>query len=145
MAAPNPTEFIIPTVDLSPYLQEPESAAAGAIVTEIRKACATSGFFQLVGHGVPKSLQQQAFAAAKALFNLPDEEKRKLSGIPGRGYEVLGTQFLEPGKKADLKEVSPRRNTHVGVLRGNSNLTNLSRGTSSGARLQTENHHSGVF
>jgi isopenicillin N synthase-like dioxygenase len=135
MATQKPTEFIIPTVDLSPYLQDPTSAAADAIVTEIRNACATSGFFQLVGHGVSKSLQQQAFAAAKVLFSLPDEEKRKLSGTPGRGYEILGTQFLEPGKKADLKEVSPGRYRHVGNLSGNLELTRLSRGTSSGARL----------
>lgn len=105
MAVQKPTDFIIPTVDLSPYLQDPKSPAADAVVTQIRRACATSGFFQLVGHGVSKSLQQQAFAAAKAVFSLPEDEKRKLSGIPGRGYEILGTQFLEPGKKADLKEV----------------------------------------
>ncbi|KIV95202.1 hypothetical protein PV10_02881 [Exophiala mesophila] len=104
MASQKPVEFNIPTIDLSAYLQDPASAEADAIVEEIRTACATSGFFQLVGHNVSKSLQAQAFEAARALFALPDEEKRKLSGTPGRGYEILGTQFLEPGKKADLKE-----------------------------------------
>ncbi|KEF58756.1 uncharacterized protein A1O9_06682 [Exophiala aquamarina CBS 119918] len=104
MAAQEPTDIIILTVDLSPYLHSPASVAADAIVGEIRKACATSGFFQLVWHSVSKSLPQQAFVAAKALFNLLDKEKCKLSGTPGRGYEVLGTQFLEPGKKAGLEE-----------------------------------------
>jgi isopenicillin N synthase-like dioxygenase len=100
--------FSIPTVDLKAYLADPNSAAAEDIVAQIRAACTTSGFFQITGHGVPESLQDRVFAAAKAVFALPDDEKRKLSGKPGRGYEIIGTQILEAGKKPDLKEV--RRN-----------------------------------
>ncbi|OAP65114.1 hypothetical protein AYL99_01086 [Fonsecaea erecta] len=96
--------FTIPTVDLTGYLNDPESSQAETIVTQIRTACTTSGFFQITGHGVPESLQKRVFAAAKALFDLPDEEKHKLSGKPGRGFEVIGAQTLEDGKKPDLKE-----------------------------------------
>ncbi|EXJ91470.1 hypothetical protein A1O3_00018 [Capronia epimyces CBS 606.96] len=96
--------FTIPTIDLSAYLQHPDSSDADTVVEQIRTACATSGFFQLVGHGIPKQLQDQAFAAARTFFDLPDEEKRKLSGNPSRGYELIGTQSLEHGKKPDLKE-----------------------------------------
>ena len=108
MASHEPLAFTIPTIDLSAYLQHPNSSAADTIVEQIRAACATSGFFQLVGHGIPESLQEQAFRAARTFFNLSNEEKRKLSGKPGRGYELIGTQILEDGKKPDLKEVSAR-------------------------------------
>lgn len=101
--------FSVPTIDLSHYIQDPESIQANDVVEQIRAACASSGFFQLTGHGIPEVLQQKAFRAAKAFFSLPDEKKCELRGKPGRGYEVIGTQFLEPGKKADLKEVSIRR------------------------------------
>ena len=101
-----PSAFAIPTINLSAYLQHPDSSHASTVVEQIRAACATSGFFQLVGHGIPEPLQQRAFLAARTFFNLSDEEKRRLSGKPGRGYELMGTQFLEDGKKPDLKEVS---------------------------------------
>jgi isopenicillin N synthase-like dioxygenase len=97
--------FTIPTVDLTGYFKNPESAEADQIVDQIRTACATSGFFQITGHGVPESLQERVFAAAKTLFGLPDDVKRDLMGKPGRGYEQIGVQVLEEGKKPDLKEV----------------------------------------
>lgn len=106
MALHESPTFTVPTIDLSAYLQNPDSSDAETVVEQIRTACATSGFFQLVGHGIPDPLQQQAFAASRTFFNLSDEEKRKLSGKPGRGYELIGTQYLEDGKKPDLKEVS---------------------------------------
>ncbi|CAO2650803.1 Nn.00g091000.m01.CDS01 [Neocucurbitaria sp. VM-36] len=104
MASHNPSAFTIPTIDLSSYLQHPSSSDADTVVEQIRAACATSGFFQLVGHGISESLQRHAFGAARTFFNLSDQEKQKLSGKPGRGYELIGTQMLEHGKKPDLKE-----------------------------------------
>ena len=108
-------EFIIPTIDISQYLQDSRSPLAQAIVQQIRDACATSGFFSLIGHGIPETLQQQAFAAAKRLFDLPSKEKVKLRDKPGRGYELIGTQTLEKGKKPDLKEVSLSRASNVSM------------------------------
>lgn len=109
MAITNGTApFIIPTVDLAKYLSDPQSSDAEHIVEQIRTACSTSGFFQIVGHGIPESLQSQVFAAAKAVFGLSKEEKLKLAAKPGRGYELIGSQVLEQGKKPDLKEVSIR-------------------------------------
>lgn len=97
--------FHIPTVDISPYIIDSTGPAAATVIDEIRAACSTSGFFQIVGHGVAKELQSHVFDAAKAVFSLPLEDKLKLSGIPGRGYEAIGTQALEEGKPTDLKEV----------------------------------------
>lgn len=97
--------FQIPSVDISPYLADQSSAAAEDVVNRIRAACTTSGFFQVTGHGVSESLREGVLNAAKTVFDLPYEEKLKLAGVPGRGYEAIGDQALEPGKKADLKEV----------------------------------------
>lgn len=101
--------FHIPTVDIAPYLQDPSSSAAQDIVTQVRTACTTTGFFQLVGHNIPRSLQDQVFAGSKAFFDLPREEKHKLDksgsvGASNRGYEILGNQGLQEGTLPDLKE-----------------------------------------
>jgi non-haem dioxygenase in morphine synthesis N-terminal len=96
--------FTIPTVDISPYLEDPSSAASAAVVTQIREACISSGFFQIINHGIASSLQQKVLQGAKLFFELPVEEKTKLEGSDARGYEVIGKQALEVGKQ-DMKEV----------------------------------------
>jgi isopenicillin N synthase-like dioxygenase len=98
-------EFTIPTVDISPYLTNPSSPAAHQIIDDVANACRTSGFFQLVGHGIAPSLQKAVFNGSKKLFALPPSEKEKIkSVIGGRGYEILGGQTLQYGAKPDLKE-----------------------------------------
>jgi isopenicillin N synthase-like dioxygenase len=98
--------FNIPTVDISTYLKDPKSKEANEIVSQIRNACITSGFFQITGHGIERELQDEVIECARKLFALPLEEKTKLQSAPGRGYELIGSQTLEPGKKADMKEVA---------------------------------------
>ncbi|KAI1100107.1 hypothetical protein F4804DRAFT_57709, partial [Jackrogersella minutella] len=98
--------FEIPTVDISPYLEDPSSDAAARVVEEVRQACVTSGFFQIVNHGVPKELQDRVFKAAETLFALPLEEKTKLQVpvLKNRGYEIIGSQALQEDSLPDLKE-----------------------------------------
>ncbi|KAL3482048.1 hypothetical protein BJX99DRAFT_269445 [Aspergillus californicus] len=96
--------FAIPSVDISSFLVDPSSPAAEDVVSEIRNACMTSGFFQITGHGVPPALQNSVITAAKTFFSLPIYEKMKFAGIVGRGYEVIGAQALDPSTKPDLKE-----------------------------------------
>ncbi|KAL1301417.1 hypothetical protein AAFC00_005674 [Neodothiora populina] len=96
--------FTIPTVDLTAYLDDSESHEADKIVAKIRDACKASGFLQIVGHGVPSSLQHQVFNAAKKVFDLPDAEKMQLRGQNGRGYEIFGAQILQVGARPDFRE-----------------------------------------
>ncbi|KAH8904357.1 2og-Fe oxygenase family protein [Coniochaeta sp. PMI_546] len=98
--------FTIPTIDISPYLQDPSSPEAKKIIEDVRNACMTTGFFSLVGHGISKELQERVFNASKAFFALPLEEKRKLSAPPllNRGYEQIGSQALQEDTKPDMKE-----------------------------------------
>ncbi|EJT77011.1 2OG-Fe(II) oxygenase [Gaeumannomyces tritici R3-111a-1] len=100
----------IPTVDISGFRAEPrtaaEAAASARVVEQVRDACLNTGFFSLVGHGVPRSLQDRAMAAAERLFALPLDDKMDLvhPTLKNRGYEVLGGQTLQRGFKPDLKE-----------------------------------------
>lgn len=100
-------EFSIPVVDLSVCLHgDGDLDEVDSVVNQIRLACSTSGFFQIVGHGISQTMQDSVLDASKALFTLPEEEKLKMKGKPGVGYETFGSQVLEAGKKPDLKEVS---------------------------------------
>lgn len=104
-------DFHVPTVDISAFLRDANCAEAQKIVDDVREACMTTGFFQIVGHGVPRSLQEAVFKGAEALFSLPLEVKKKLDKTSAdqasnRGYEVIGNQSLQAGGVPDLKEVS---------------------------------------
>jgi isopenicillin N synthase-like dioxygenase len=58
----------VPVIDLSnPH---------GLVVTEIARACADWGFFQIVGHDVPPGDLERVIAAACAYFAQPREVKR---------------------------------------------------------------------
>ncbi|GME64274.1 Isopenicillin N synthase [Neofusicoccum parvum] len=97
-------EFHIPTVDISAYLADPLSAEAQHVVGAVRLACTTSGFFQLVGHGIQPAVRNAMFSGAKALFKLSFAEKKALKRAGNRGYEVMGSQALQDGTLPDLKE-----------------------------------------
>ncbi|KAI1341273.1 hypothetical protein F5Y15DRAFT_29429 [Xylariaceae sp. FL0016] len=99
----NMAEFIIPTIDIAPYLADPSSRASDQIVQEVKEACITSGFFQVVNHGIDKQLQDRVFEASKAFFALPLDEKKALKhpALRNRGYEQIGGQAL------DEKQVAP--------------------------------------
>lgn len=102
------SSFEIPTVDIGPYLRDPSSQASAKIIEDVRRACMTTGFFLLVGHGISKELQQSVIKASETLFALPLEEKKRLVSpkLANRGYEIIGAQTLQEGCLPDLKEVS---------------------------------------
>ncbi|KAI1848933.1 hypothetical protein JX265_001264 [Neoarthrinium moseri] len=106
MTIDKPARFIIPTVDLGPYLANPSSEESSKVVEQVRQACITSGFFQIVNHGVSKELQGRVSKAAEAVFALPLEEKKQLRHptLKNRGYEIIGSQALQEGALPDLKE-----------------------------------------
>lgn len=114
--------FYIPRVNIAPFLQNPASSEANAVVDEVRAACQSTGFFQITSHGISKSLQEEVFAAGKRFFELPYEEKLKLDAKKQtgyRGYDVLASQAYSEGLKPDLKEVSISGHLHTFDLRHN--------------------------
>jgi isopenicillin N synthase-like dioxygenase len=104
------SSFRVPTIDMTSFRADPTSIEALKVVVQVREACMTTGFFELVGHGIPRTLQDKLFQAADALFALPHEEKKKMDrtvigGPQNRGYELMGTQVLQKDAGADQKEV----------------------------------------
>lgn len=64
----------IPVIDMS------VSGTGGIekLASEIGNACRKWGFFQVINHGVPLELLDKIKVAAKAFFDQPVEEKRKV-------------------------------------------------------------------
>ncbi len=107
LSKPEPSRFYIPSVDITPYLEDPTSPAAQAVIDSIRTACLSTGFFQLLGHGVPRYIQSNVFSAASKFFALPKSAKVPISLGPKtkyRGYDVLASQSYEEDVLPDLKE-----------------------------------------
>ena len=68
----------IPKIDFSDYFNRRE-----AISDAIWDAATDIGFFQLVNHGIPDTLIDEAFALSAAFFDLPEETKLRLPLKPG--------------------------------------------------------------
>ncbi|EME86367.1 uncharacterized protein MYCFIDRAFT_60863 [Pseudocercospora fijiensis CIRAD86] len=84
-----------------------DAAAKSELVETVKKCCLRNGFFQIVGHRVPRQLQEDVLDSLKSFFNLPQELKEKVhkdNTTWNRGYESIGSQILEAGTNPDLKE-----------------------------------------
>lgn len=83
MSTPEIDQFV-PVVDLSTRDTE---EGRKAIAATIGKACETSGFFTVVGHGVAPELVRRMYRTTKDFFTSPEEDKdRSLnqgSGVSG--------------------------------------------------------------
>ncbi|GAA5083612.1 isopenicillin N synthase family dioxygenase [Nocardia iowensis] len=99
-------EGFVPVIDLS----DRHSAAGRRTIAEaIGHACATSGFFTIVGHGVPRELIDRMCATNREFFTLPDTAKDSVAHRPGvSGFRRLGgstAHSLDKQTPPDLCEV----------------------------------------
>lgn len=87
-------EFV-PVIDLS---DRATPAGRARIAAAIGKACENSGFFTIVGHGVPNDLIDRIYGVTNGFFTAPDEVKDQaanqgvgVSGLrkPGGPYETF--------------------------------------------------------
>jgi isopenicillin N synthase-like dioxygenase len=96
----------IPLVNLSDF-ETGDEATRKAFIQQLGTAFHDIGFVGVTGHGIPKSLINDFFVAAKKFFALPEDVKRKQE-IPGaagqRGYTAFGKEKAKQSKVADLKE-----------------------------------------
>ena len=67
----------IPLIDVGPALRG-EPGAVEAVALDVRRACESVGFFYLAGHGVPRTVIDDAFAASREFHATPIELKRSL-------------------------------------------------------------------
>ncbi|KAL3695009.1 hypothetical protein R1sor_008660 [Riccia sorocarpa] len=90
----------IPTIDISPAFAN-DSEAQEHLVEDIARACESTGFLHVVGHGFPEQLMKDAQAHGEKLFALPLDQKLKGSFAHGnklvkgqrRGYSSTPTLF----------------------------------------------------
>jgi len=96
----------IPVIDLGPSFS-PGSAERAAVAREIGAACRDAGFFYVRHHNVPAQLIDALFAASRAFFARPIEEKMRChvgKSTALRGFEPQGNQALDPDSPPDIKE-----------------------------------------
>ncbi len=80
---------LVPTIDLT----RPDAECAAAI----GEACARIGFYAVVGHGIPAAEIGAVHAAARAFFDLPMAEKRRVARPrpeQNRGFIAKGDETL---------------------------------------------------
>jgi isopenicillin N synthase-like dioxygenase len=90
----------IPVIDLSVGTSESQAELIGA-------ALAATGFFSLVGHGVPQRTVDAAFDASRRFFTQSDAAKAQVHIQKSRhkhGFDPVGWQALDTSAPPDLKE-----------------------------------------
>ncbi|XAR50063.1 Flavonol synthase [Bertholletia excelsa] len=92
----------IPTVDLSPFFSEGDGEGQKRVRDMIGRACSEYGFFQIVNHGVPAQLMNQALELSKTFFSQPSEEKLKSS--PGSEAPLPAGYSKQPDHSPDKNE-----------------------------------------
>src|SRR5579862_7245336 len=74
-----------------------QSSGLAKVAAEIDAACRDSGFFYVVGHGVPETLTARVDSLAREFFALPDSEKSAIAmrngGRAWRGWFPLGGEL----------------------------------------------------
>jgi isopenicillin N synthase-like dioxygenase len=64
------SSFYIPLVDITPFLKDPQSTKSKQLIEDVRKACKSTGFFLIKGHGISPELQKSVFEASAKFFAL---------------------------------------------------------------------------
>ena len=85
----------LPLLDISSFLNNPNSASASTFVDELRDACHKPGFCYLAGHGIEAAMESAMMRHARSFFSLPEQERRRIqiANSPHfRGYTILGDE-----------------------------------------------------
>ncbi|KAJ8600004.1 hypothetical protein CTAYLR_001842 [Chrysophaeum taylorii] len=90
---------LLPVVDFG--------SRSSTTIAELDAACRAHGFVLAVNSGISKALSEEAFAAAKELFAMPESAKlglTRISAATNRGYAPLKLESLNHARGADQKE-----------------------------------------
>lgn len=95
----------LPILDISPFLNDPTSNAAGEFSQQLRDHCHQPGFVHLVGHGVDPDLDRNLLSTGEQFFALPEADRRALAienSAAFRGYTILGDE--QTGGTSDWRD-----------------------------------------
>ncbi len=88
----------IPLLDIGPYLRG-EPNAQETLGKAIETTCRDTGFLVIANHGIPAALIDNTFAAARAFFDLEEQQKRLYQvGDLNIGYLPYGAQIVRTSK-----------------------------------------------
>jgi len=96
----------LPVIDIAP-LNDTDTTKWQSTIEEIDHALRTYGFMYIKGHGIEKQQTERLYSAAREFFSLPEQIKQAVSIQKSdgyRGWSPLGSEKLEKGLPADLKE-----------------------------------------
>jgi isopenicillin N synthase-like dioxygenase len=101
-------QITLPLIDISGYIAPRSPEDKQRVIDQVSEAAKQFGFFQIKGHGIPLSLQQELVRCMSHVFDLPYEEKLKMSFLENpcrRGYEASGMSLRKGDALPDAKEV----------------------------------------
>ena len=75
---------MIPIIDISPLVSK--DTRQDSVISEIRNACETVGFFYVIGHGISRDVQAKIFSTAREFFALPESIKRSVEVAKSRCF-----------------------------------------------------------
>jgi isopenicillin N synthase-like dioxygenase len=93
----------IPIIDLNRLAGDEK--ARRQLCLELCDICHHTGFFQLLNHGIDRSLVDGLFTTMRQLFDLPEQQKKlidKRNSRHFRGWEAVGTEFTN--NRPDIRE-----------------------------------------
>lgn len=86
----------VPVIDFGPWDNSDKQEERLKVARELTAACRNVGFVQIINHGLPDDVLQEAFAWSKKLFDLPMEQKMLAPHPDGpnvhRGYSYPGLE-----------------------------------------------------
>ncbi len=100
----------IPLIDLGDYFSNGDAGSRQIAAGQLRDACEQSGFFSIVGHGVPAKLVKETFAMTRQFHALDDDVKRSIVmdspdwPLGGVGYLPLNNRKLPARERGNLNE-----------------------------------------
>ena len=124
----------IPTIDISPLLNDLNSTKSKQIIKKIEKACVKVGFFQIINHGISKKQIKNITNVGNKFFKSSKQNKRKLAPKKWnnkntnayRGYfpnEVNGKEGLDIGDtKVTRKYAQSIKNRYIEYLNLNKSI-----------------------
>jgi isopenicillin N synthase-like dioxygenase len=88
-------DIIVPVIDIRSFLAGDDLVTAPQ---QVREAATTSGFFQIVGHGIDPDQVDASYRVAERLMSLPRSVKDQLRSPSGHPYRGLMTNFDQSGR-----------------------------------------------
>jgi isopenicillin N synthase-like dioxygenase len=100
----------LPIIDIGPFVEG--GRGASSVVDAVNRACVDTGFFVVTGHGVSPEATKRLYDGARAFFDRPEAEKRRLvdakQDLGGVGFAPLLDEALAAttgvATPGDLKE-----------------------------------------